>query len=135
VGVAILSRATAPAGMEPLVRFGADIIVLWDRDDTTSDVLFTAALSLARALVVRERTQQERVQAEFTAIEDAVRRIAKAAESLSDIMTLSETVRSNGVKIHDRAERLRDEVDKQLELLRQNVEGLQQSSGDEAAAA
>lgn len=85
--------------------------------------------------MVRERTQQERVEAEFTAIEDAVRRIAKGAESLNDIMTLSETVRSNGAKIHDRAERLRDEIDKQLDLLRQNVEGLKQCSTDEAAAA
>ena len=135
VGIAVLSKATAPEGIEPLTRFGADIIVVWDRDDTTSDVLFTAALSLARALVVRERTQQERVEAEFTAIEDAVRRIAKGAESLNDIMTLSETVRSNGAKIHDRAERLRDEIDKQLDLLRQNVEGLKQCSTDEAAAA
>ncbi len=109
--------------------------VVWDRDDTTSDVLFSAALSLARALVVRERSQQDQVQAEFTGIEDAVRRIAKAAESLSDIMTLSETVRSNGVKIHDRAERLRDDIDKQLEVLRQNVEGLKDHAAEEVAAA
>ncbi len=135
VGIAVLSKATAPEGIERLTRFGADILVVWDRDDMSSDVLFTAALSLARALVVRERSQQARVQAEFSAIEDAVRRIAKAAESLTDIMTLSETVRSNGVKIHDRAERLRDEIDKQLDLLRRNVEGLKDNGGQEAAAA
>lgn len=135
VGVAVLSQLTAPEGMEPLVRMGADIVVVWNRDDTSSDILFTAALSLARALVARERTQQARVQAEFTAIEDAVRRITKAAESLGDIMTLSETVRSNGVKIHDKAERLRDDIDKQLEVLRQNVEGLKEHAREEAAAA
>lgn len=135
VGIAILSRATAPEGTEPLTRFGADIIVVWDRDDTTTDVLLTAALSLARALVVRERSQQERVEAEFTAIEDAVRRIAKAVESMSEIMTWSETIRSNGAKIHDRAERLRDDVSKQLDVLRQNVEGLKENAGQESAAA
>jgi hypothetical protein len=58
VGIAVLSKATAPEGIEPLTRFGSDIIVVWDRDDTTSDVLFTAALSLARALVVRERSRR-----------------------------------------------------------------------------
>jgi len=135
VGVAVLSRATAPEGMEPLVRLGTDIVVVWDRDDTNSDILFTAALSLARALVVRERTQQARVQAEFSAIEDAVRRIAKAAESLSEIMTLAGTVRSHGEKIRDRAERLQDDIDKQLEVLRQNVEGLREHGREEAAAA
>jgi len=135
VGIAVLSKATAPEGIEPLTRFGADIIVIWDRDDTTSDVLFTAALSLARALVVRERSQQERVEAEFTAIEDAVRRITKAVESMSEIMTWSETIRSNGLKIHDRAERLRDDISKQLDVLRQNVEGLKDYAAQEAAAA
>lgn len=135
VGIAVLSKATVPEGIDPLTRIGSDIIVVWDRDDTASDVLFAAALSLARALVVRERSQQERVQAEFTTIEDGVRRIAKAAESLDEIMTFSETIRSNGTKIRERAERLRDEIDKQLAVVRQNVDGLKQYAGDEAAAA
>lgn len=135
VGIAVLSKATAPEGIEPLARFGSEIIVVWDRDDTTSDVLFAAALSLARALLVRERSQQERVEAEFTAIEDAVRRIAKAVEAMNEIVTWSETIRSNGAKIHDRAERLRDDIGKQLDVLRQNVEGLKDYAGQEAAAA
>ena len=135
VGIAVLTKATAPDGIEPLSRFGADIIVVWDRDDTTSDILFTAALSLARALVVRERSQQERVQAEFGAIEDAVRRIAKAGESLGEIVTMAGTVRSHGDKIRTRAERLQEDIDQQLAVLRQNVEGLKQFSSDEAAAA
>ncbi|MBI3783488.1 MAG: hypothetical protein HY270_08805 [Deltaproteobacteria bacterium] len=135
VGIAVLSRSTAPEGMESLVRFGPDILVVWDRDDATSDVLLTAALSLARALVVRERAQQERVQAEFVALEDAVRRLAKAAETLSEIVTLAGTVRSHGDKIRARAEKLQEEIDVQLEVLRQNVEGLKQHAADEVVAA
>lgn len=135
VGVAVVSRATAPEGMESLTRVGSDIIVIWDRDDASSDVLFTAALSLARALVVRERSQQERVQAEFTAIEDAVRRIAKAAESLGEIVTMASTVRSHGDKIRTRAERLQGDIDQQLAVLRHNVEGLKQFASEDAAAA
>jgi len=135
VGVAVLSRATVPADMEPLSRFGADIVVVWDREDATTDALVTAAVSLARALVVRERVQQERVQAEFSAIEDAVRRIAKAAESLKEITTLAGTVKSHGEKIRTRAERLREDIDQQLEVLQMNVEGLKQHAGDQAVTA
>ena len=135
VGMAVLSRATAPTGVEPLARYGSDIVVVWDRDDTTRDPLFTAALSLARALVVRERSQRDRAQAEFGAIEDAVRRIAKVAESLKEIMTLAGTVRSHGEKIRDRAESLQDDIGKQLDILRQNVKGLKEHSGEEAVAA
>jgi hypothetical protein len=135
VGIAVLSRVTAPEGMESLVRFGPDIIVVWDRDDATTDVLLTAALSLARALVVRERAQQERVHAEFAAVEEAVRRLAKAAEALTDIVTMAGTVRSHGDKIRTRAEKLQEDIDLQLEVLRQNVEGLRQHAVDEVAAA
>ncbi len=135
VGIAVLSKATAPEELEPLVRVGADIVVVWDRDDATSDVALIAALSLARALVVRERLQQERVQAEFTAIEDAVRRITKAAESLGEIVTMAGTVRSHGDKIRTRAERLQEDIDQQLAVLRQNVEGLKHHASEEAAAA
>jgi len=50
-------------------------------------------------------------------------------------MTWSKTIRSNGVKIHDRAERLRDDISKQLDVLQQNAEGLKDYAGQEAAAA
>ena len=80
------------------------------------------------------RIVQERVEAEFSAIEDAVRRIAKAAESLSEIVTMASTVRSHGDKIRTRAERLQGDIDQQLLVLRQNVEGLKEHAGDEVVA-
>lgn len=135
VGVGVMSRATAPEHMETLTRIGSDIIVVWDRDDELTDVMLTAALSLARGLAVRERGQRNQVQAELSAIEDACRRIAKSVESLSEILTTAETVRTSGIKIHDRAQRLQDDLNKQLEVLRANVDGLKADARGDAAAA
>lgn len=135
IGVGVLSRATAPEHMDLLTRIGPDIIVVWDRDDEVSDVVVTAALSLARGLALREGTRRSEVQAELLAIEDACRRIARGAQSLSDIMAAAETVRSGGVKIHEKAQRLRDELERQLDVLQQNLEGLKQGADVESAAA
>ncbi len=133
VGIVVLSKTSASEDMEPLVRFGPDILVVWDRDDTASDVLLQAALSLARALVIRERAQQDRAQAEFAAIEDVARRIARAAESLAEIVTMAGTIRSHGEKIRTRAEKLQGDIEQQLAVLRDNLDGLKATAVAAAA--
>jgi hypothetical protein len=45
------------------------------------------------------------------------------------------TVRSHGDKIRTRAERLQEDIDQQLAVLRQNVEGLKRCASEEPAAA
>ena len=59
-------------------------------------------MSLARGLVVKERSSSELKHADFRAIDDAVRRFARATESLGDIMAMAGTVRSNGEKFATR---------------------------------
>jgi hypothetical protein len=86
-GIFVFSKSTAPAGTEVLARFGSDILVVWDRDDAGTDVFLKAALSIARALVVREKAATAKSKADFTEIEKAVTRIAKDAESLGNIVT------------------------------------------------
>jgi hypothetical protein len=39
VGVFVFSSTTAPAGMEPLSRFGQDILAVWSVDDPMTDVI------------------------------------------------------------------------------------------------
>ena len=50
LGVFIFSRGAAPNGLPPLVRYGNDLLVIWDRDDATTDVVLTAVISVARSL-------------------------------------------------------------------------------------
>ncbi|HYD48951.1 MAG TPA: hypothetical protein VEB21_11415 [Terriglobales bacterium] len=133
IGVGVLSKKTAPEGLEALTRIGPDIILVWDRDDETSDIVICAGLSLARGLAIRERNQRDEVQAELGAIEDACRRISRGVETLAEIMTSADTIRTSGEKIHQRAQKLRDDLNKQLEVLRTNVDGLKGNAAAEAA--
>src|SRR6516225_1577780 len=77
VGVFVFSKTAAPTSVRTLERFGNDIVAVWNRDDNSLDAVLQAALSLARALAVKEQSASERTEADFSAIDDAVRRIAK----------------------------------------------------------
>jgi hypothetical protein len=126
IGVFIFSKTSAPETLAPLARFGNDIIAVWDRDDSSSDPILVAAVSLARALAIKKHSDSERVEADFSQIDDAIRRVGKAAEVLSDIMTMAGTVRANGDKIRNNAEKLRAEIETQLATLNEHLGALRE---------
>ncbi len=54
VGVFVFARSAAPDGLQPFARYGNDLVITWDPEDPASDLFIKAALSVARALVIRE---------------------------------------------------------------------------------
>jgi len=117
IGLFVLSRHVAPEEMEPLARYGNDIIVVWDAEDSLTDVILHAALSLARGLVTRNSVESQKMAAELSELEDAMQRIAKDASGLADIITWSATVEGHGNKIRTKAERLKQDLENQVERL------------------
>lgn len=128
VGVFVLSSKAAAEQMEPLARYGNDIVVVWDAEDSHSDIVFSAALSLARALVIRIAVESHAVAAELSELDDAMQRIAKDASGLAEIITWSATVETNGNKIRTKAERLKQDLDKQVERLNEHLGRLRTES-------
>jgi type II secretory pathway component PulJ len=133
VGIFVFSKLTAPAGIEPIQRHGKDVVVVWDRDDVQTDVYLKAAVSIARALVVREHAASERQQAEFVELEQAIAKIAKDAERVQQIGTYAQTARNAVGKIADEVEVVRDDLQKQIELLR-SYAASQRRGADSVAA-
>jgi hypothetical protein len=76
-----------------------------------------AALSLARALSVRARVAQNRVKADLTGMDRAIRAVEKHAQSLEDVAKWARTIVSDGQKIQQRAERMQDDLLEQVALL------------------
>ncbi len=124
VGIFVFSQKTAPAGIDCLSRHGDNVLVVWDSNDPTTDAFLHGAIMVARALAVKIHTDDASVGADLAEMDKAINAIAKDAEALDEIMTWANTVRSSGEKIHDKAERIRKRLGKQLETLREHLEAL-----------
>lgn len=127
VGVFVFSKVAAPEGAEPFVRYGNNLVVLWDPNDTVSDLYVKAALSVARALVVRETHESAESEQALNSIELATRAIEKQIESVAQIKTWAETIKGNGDKIADRASKMQEALQKQVEGLDQHLGAIKTS--------
>jgi len=121
VGIFVLSALAAPEDMELLTRYGNDIVIVWDAEDPMSDVVLDAALSLARGLVARRSVESKERTADLSELDNAMQRIAKDATGLGEIITWSTTVENNGNKIRTKAERLKQDLEKQIEQLDEHL--------------
>lgn len=124
VGLFVFSARSAPAGLEPLGRYGNDVVLVWDAEDPRSDVVLVAGLSVARALCARSRAQSDAEVADFDAIERCILEIEKQARGLDEVTRSAETIKSGSEKILRRAEIMRRAFGEQIETLSENVRDL-----------
>lgn len=123
-GIFVFSTEAAPDGMEPLNRFGSDIVVIWDAENPASDVNLRAALSIARFIAIDKAKDDGEKQGDRLAIETAIQSITRQLDALADIQKLATTVRNNGEKIVSKANRLNAQVCEQLDAISDHVTGL-----------
>ena len=124
VGLFVFSKKMAPTGQEALLRIGNDIFVVWDADDLDSDVVLKTALSLAKALCVRETQSRDAEAAEFETIDKAILAIEKEARRLSDMKKWTETIKSNSDKILESVRKMTEGLESHVGILKDAVSGL-----------
>lgn len=124
VGVFVYSARSAPAEAEPFARYGDTIVIVWDAEDPSTDVYVKAAYSVARALTVRAGADSEDTAASIHEIELAARAIEKQIKHVSEIHKWATTINNNSAKIVTRAERMRDDLARQIERIDEQVRAL-----------
>jgi hypothetical protein len=127
VGLFLFSAKTAPNGMDPLVRHGEDIFVVWDSDRVESDVVLRAGLSLAKALCVRRQKDRDAEDGDWDDIDGAILAVEKEAGRLGNMKTWTETIQANSGKILDEIRRMQKNLQKQVEMLRESIEAVKHS--------
>jgi hypothetical protein len=127
VGVFVFSRSSAPPDLQPFVRYGNDLLVVWDAEDPSTDVYLKAGYSVARALTVRLAQNGAQTRAAIEEIEAATRAVEKQAGYLDQIKTWAKTIVNNGQNIGDRVEKMREDLTNQVETLDQQVLALKAS--------
>ena len=114
VGVFVFSSEVAPAGLEPFARYGDDIVISWDPEDSGQEVLIAAAYTTARALALRVREVSGEAEVAAKEIERATRTIEKQIRHLAEIHKMAETTRSHSEKISDRVRRMRADLEVEI---------------------
>lgn len=129
IGVFVFSKKTCPPEMLPLMRYGQDIIIVWDDEDSLSDLYVKAAYSVARALCVRACDQSLHAQQVVMTLEQAVRAVEKQIQHLDQIKTWSETIRGHGEKIYERTIKMKTDLVQEVERLDETVAALHSPQG------
>jgi hypothetical protein len=124
MGLFVFSKKTAPNALDTFARYGNDFFVVWDADDTATDVYLKAGLIAARALCFRAERQSAAQQVDFELIDKAILEIEKRAGNLDDVRKSAETIKSSSDRILDRVRIDREALEKQVEILREKVKDL-----------
>ena len=128
IGVFVFSKRTAPGDiLEPLARYGDDVVVIWDAEDSATDSYLGAALSMAKALCARGDSVNGALGLDIEALDKAIREIERQAGGLEEITKSAEAIDGHVGRILDRARIMRNGLDRQVSVLDEKVSGLKET--------
>ncbi|MBL8964150.1 MAG: hypothetical protein KF787_02070 [Phycisphaeraceae bacterium] len=112
VGIFVFAAASAGGqeGLEPFGRHGDDLVIVWDPLDASGDVYVKAAISVARALVVKRKVERDSATVDLAPVEAALDVLGKAADGIQEIVGSATLSISHGKKVLDRAERMKPDL-------------------------
>ena len=108
-----------------LKRQGNDILVVWDPEDETSNVNLDAAVTLARALVVREVAGSDAAsEVDWTSLDKALNDIDRQLQYFDDLATWTGNIERDAGKLKDRHKKMADALRKDLERITDDLNTL-----------
>lgn len=118
------SKRTGPAAMEPVSRFGNDIVVVWDPEDSNTDLNVRAGLMVAKAMSVRKATQANKEASSWVEIDRAIEAIRKQTANFAELKTSAETIQRATEKSLDRIRIMAKGLDDALASMEANLSGM-----------
>jgi hypothetical protein len=119
VGVFVYSAKTVHQNLRPVKRYGNDVVVVWNAEQTESDSYLWAALEFARMTCFRSRGVDDSQAADFESIEKLLANIEKRANKLNEIRKYAETAQSSAKSIQSATTK----IIKRAEIDRKSLEG------------
>ena len=124
MGIFVFSSTHAPSGLESFNRYGDDIVIVWDAEDSASDIVFDSGISVAKALCTRTKSHSDEVGESVEAIEQAILALEKQVEGFGEIIRLTTTIKNNSKNVLKRADIMSQSIKDQIGALNDNVGGL-----------
>jgi hypothetical protein len=128
VGLVVMDRATAPDGVDTLRRIGRDVLVVWDAEDPASDLNLRLAVSVARALCVRECVADSQAAASLVQLDESIEAIANQIGIVDEIIKSGRTITVRGEKVTQSAEKLRETLEREVAALQDHVKSLRKEA-------
>ncbi|MBK8997352.1 MAG: hypothetical protein IPM35_16610 [Myxococcales bacterium] len=100
-GIFVMARGHAPAGFPRFVRYGVDVLVVWDEEDPASDLALEAALMVGAALATRRSPKAD--DGDLQALAKIEQRIAQEVERLERIRDAAGKIRKQADAIEKEA--------------------------------
>ena len=122
VGIFVFAPHAAPDGLEPLARFGRDIVVIWDSEDSATDIRLESAILIARAVATRVHDAGERAAVDLAAMDDAVAAIRKQLDVLDTVENHCKRAIKNNEDALKAAGKIRSAVGDQVSVLEESIE-------------
>jgi hypothetical protein len=122
VGVFVFSKSNAPNGLQPFTRFDHDLFVVWDAADPSTDIYLSAAVSVAKALLFRQKAVDNKSQASVLDMERALNALEKQLKGLDQMETWTSTIQANSGKIAGRIVEIRKSATDHIGQLRACLE-------------
>jgi hypothetical protein len=110
-----------------LRRYEKDILVVWDAEDRSTDVALKAAVLMAKGLIVRSARERQGFVADLNGMDSAIAGIIRQLEGFDEVSTAANTVRTSGERILNRTRLMRERIEKELEVLSNEIQGLRNS--------
>ncbi|MDX2268466.1 MAG: hypothetical protein NW208_10195 [Bryobacter sp.] len=128
VGIFVYSTKSPSAPAQILSRYGNDLVVSWDSEDRSTDLHLQAALCVARALLVRQKAEQQDGNKIVEGLAKAAGEIERQLAGLGDIKTWASTIRSNGEKIEDKAAKMKAALEAEIAAVNGQIAALKTSA-------
>ncbi|HXX67866.1 MAG TPA: restriction endonuclease [Polyangiaceae bacterium] len=117
-GVFVVARESAKEGFTPFRRVGMDVLVVWDAEDSGTDVYLKAAVSIARALVVEQHRAIDRSEGDLRELEQSIGAIERLVTTVESIAHDARNIVKKGNKIGKAAEGVKERLVEEVERLK-----------------
>ena len=121
-GVFVMARSHAGESFPRFARFGSNVLVTWDDQDSATDAYLHAAIFLWMALVMRNRTMGD--AGDIAALRDVESRIETEISRLDRMEKHSDAIRKNVDGISDEIRKAQRALDILLSKARSTLHAL-----------
>jgi hypothetical protein len=129
-GVFVMARSHASEAFPTFARYGSNVLVTWDDEDSTTDAYLHAAILLGMGLVVRSKPAGE--AGDISALRDIESRVETELSRLERMEKHSDSIRKNVDGLDDEIRRARKAFDLLMRKAQSTLQALNVELRDES---